>query len=65
MASCPIHIWVPLMAAAVPFSRAIRDRVKLTLAARRAQPADAPARELHRWAPVGQTTAPPEGSREQ
>lgn len=59
MASCPIHIWVPLMAAAVPVSRAIRDRVKLTLAARRTPPADAPARELHRWAPVG---AKPEDS---
>jgi len=55
MAGCPIHIWVPLMAAAVPISRAIRDRVKFSLTSRRTPPAEAPAPELHRWAPVGQT----------
>jgi hypothetical protein len=59
MSGCPVHIWAPLMAAALPFSRVIRDnvRAKLTRSSRRTEaPLDARARELHRWAPVGQTT---------
>ena len=58
MSGCPVHIWAPMMAAALPFSRVIRDnvRAKLTRSSRRpAAPLDAPGRELHRWAPVGQT----------
>jgi len=55
MSGCPVHIWAPLMAAALPFSRAIRDRVRALFASRRSEPLDAPPRELHRWAPVGQT----------
>ncbi|MGE3857245.1 MAG: hypothetical protein AB7G21_09860 [Dehalococcoidia bacterium] len=54
MSGCPVHIWAPLMAAALPFSRAIRDRVRAQFS-RPAAPLDAPPRELHRWAPVGQT----------
>lgn len=57
MSGCPVHIWAPLMAAALPFSRAIRDRVRASLTSRRTPPLDAPASELHRWAPVGQTNA--------
>lgn len=52
MAGCPVHIWAPLMAAAVPFGRVVRDRVRAHFA-RRHVPVDAPPRELHRWAPVG------------
>lgn len=54
MAGCPVHIWAPMMAAALPFSRVIRDRVRAQFS-RRSAPLDAPPRELKRWAPVGQT----------
>ena len=55
MSGCPVHIWAPLMAAALPFSRALRDRVRYALGSRRA--ASTPAREVHRWAPIGQGEA--------
>lgn len=38
--SCPIHIWAPLMGAAVPVARVVRDRVK-----------DASLRRQHEKAP--------------
>ncbi len=55
MSGCPVHIWAPMMAAALPFSRVVRDsiRSKLTRSSRTPAALDAPARELHRWAPVG------------
>ena len=55
MASCPIHIWVPLMAAGVPAARYAKDRLSL-LRGRTAQQAEPPAEErapLKRWAPIG------------
>jgi len=54
MSGCPVHIWAPLMAAALPFSRALRDRVRYALTSRRSGTSDAPPapRELHRWAPI-------------
>ena len=52
MSGCPVHIWAPLMAAALPFSRALRDRVRAALSAHRAASTPAP-REVHRWAPIG------------
>lgn len=51
---CPVEIWVPLMAAAAPFARTARDRVRFLLPRPR-KPAEAAPRELHRWAPVGST----------
>lgn len=54
MSGCPVHIWAPLMAAALPFSRAIRDRVRASFTSHRTP--STPAPEVHRWAPVG--TAP-------
>ena len=63
MSGCPVHIWAPLMAAALPFSRAIRDRVRAALSTHRA-PLDAPPpRELHRWAPIAPPTAREDGQR--
>lgn len=53
MAGCPVHIWAPMMAAALPFTRVIRDRVREQFTSR-SSASDAPPRELHRWAPVGQ-----------
>lgn len=55
MASCPIHIWVPLMAAGVPAARYAKDRVSL-LRGRMTRQAELPADELaplKRWAPIG------------
>lgn len=26
--ACPVHIWVPMMAAAAPFARVARDKVR-------------------------------------
>ena len=56
MSGCPVHIWAPLMAAALPFSRAVRARVRSALTrpsrtSRTSTPAAAP--EIRRWAPVG------------
>lgn len=49
---CPVEIWVPLMAAAAPFARTARDRVR-SLLPKSPAPAEAAPRELHRWSPVG------------
>jgi hypothetical protein len=57
--ACPVHIWVPLMAAAAPAARVVRTRLRLSLDARRARSEETrtPAeREVKRWAPVGSTT---------
>lgn len=55
--SCPVHIWVPLMAAAVPFTRTVRDR--FAAATHRLFQRDAPApqhpRQAQRWAPIAPT----------
>ncbi|MDA0815397.1 MAG: hypothetical protein O2924_02345 [Chloroflexi bacterium] len=66
--SCPIHIWVPLMAAAVPAARAVRTRLSIALDARREDRSAAAApRVMKRWSPVGlpESSAPidPEQSR--
>jgi hypothetical protein len=45
---CPIHVWAPAMAAAIPLARYARDRF-LGVAPR---PDRKPVRELKRWAPV-------------
>ncbi|MFA7248040.1 MAG: hypothetical protein WC273_00210 [Dehalococcoidia bacterium] len=61
MSGCPVHIWGPMMAAALPFSRTVRDAVRLRAneLLHRA-PAEPPApREVHRWAPIA-----PAGARE-
>ncbi|TAK77144.1 MAG: hypothetical protein EPO16_06000 [Dehalococcoidia bacterium] len=52
---CPVEIWVPLMAAAAPFARTARDRVR-SLLPKPQKPVKAAPRELHRWAPVGSST---------
>ena len=52
MSGCPVHIWAPLMAAALPFSRALRDRVRTALSTHRAPSTPAP-REVRRWTPIG------------
>ena len=58
MAGCPVHIWGPMMAAAVPFSRSARDFVRGKASQLLHRTADAPPapRELHRWAPVAPTS---------
>jgi len=58
--ACPLHIWVPLMAAAAPAARVVRTRLRISLDARRARSDEARTpdgeREVKRWAPVGSTT---------
>ena len=58
---CPVHIWAPMMAAAVPFTRVARDRVGATRdrLLRRRPPAERPPRELKRWAPIAPGAARP------
>jgi len=52
--SCPVHIWVPLVAAAAPFARVAKDRVAGWRLGRGDTSATIePPRELKRWAPVG------------
>lgn len=59
--SCPVHIWVPLMAGAAPFARIARDRLR-SLRSSKAPEAETP-REMKRWAPVGQPPVEqPEGN---
>ncbi len=59
--ACPVHIWAPLMAAALPFSRAARDRVRIGLDRLRHRAPDAPPppREMTRWAPIAPRAARP------
>ena len=58
MAGCPVHIWVPMMAAAAPFARSARDLVRARLPRSNSKAADESApREMHRWAPVGSSGA--------
>ena len=61
MSGCPVHIWAPLMAAALPFSRALRDRVRAALSTHRAASTLAP-RAVQRRAPVGQGAACEDGA---
>ena len=51
---CPVHIWVPMMAAAAPFARVARDKVRSLTS--KPSPVETP-REVHRWAPVGSSPA--------
>jgi hypothetical protein len=48
---CPIHIWVPALAALAPIARVARDQVR----ALRVKPAASTPRRrvVQRWAPVG------------
>lgn len=55
--ACPIHIWLPLMGAAAPAARVVRERLKLRREIRAAE--QAAPRELKRWAPVADSTARP------
>jgi hypothetical protein len=51
--ACPIHLWIPLMAAAAPAARYARNRLKLRRALREEQRTNAAAPHVQRWAPVG------------
>lgn len=49
---CPVHIWAPLIASMVPFSRVARDRLTALWAGRGIEVAAEQPRKLQRWAPV-------------
>lgn len=50
---CPVHIWVPLMAAAAPFGVVVRARTRDLLNKYRRNTAnDLPETPVKRWAPV-------------
>lgn len=53
---CPVHIWLPAMAAMAPFARVARDRVR-SMWVRQDPEAPRRARVVQRFAPVG--AAPP------
>jgi hypothetical protein len=46
---CPVHIWLPLMGAAVPVARVVRDRVKSVRPRARREEPTAPARAVTKW----------------
>lgn len=48
---CPVHIWVPMMAAAAPAATAARHRLRALISRTPAEPEAPP--QLKRWAPVG------------
>lgn len=52
--SCPVHIWVPVMASMAPFARVARDRFRAFRFSRSDAPAssEAEAPVIQRWAPV-------------
>jgi len=50
---CPVHIWVPMMAAAAPFARTARDAVRGWMPSAKAPASPLAPREIKRWAPVG------------
>lgn len=56
---CPIHLWVPLAAAAVPVARVLRNHLtgmdfgSPSRDKKRTRKNARPAREVKRWAPVG------------
>jgi hypothetical protein len=52
---CPVHIWLPLMAAAAPAATAARHRLRSLVSRGSSEPETAP--ELKRWAPVGTATS--------
>ena len=49
---CPVHIWAPLMASVVPFTRVARDRLTALRSGRKTEVAAEHPRKLQRWAPV-------------
>lgn len=55
--SCPVHIWLPAMAAMAPFARVARDRIHSmgipTFSTRRERAADRTVKVVQRFAPVG------------
>ena len=54
---CPVHIWVPLMAAAAPFGVVIRARTQdLLNKYRKTAESDLPVIPVKRWAPVSAST---------
>ena len=54
---CPVHIWVPMMAALAPFGRMARDRLLASKPARAAARPTREVRTLQRFAPVAPVTA--------
>ncbi len=65
--SCPVHIWLPAMAALAPFARVARDRIHalgiptFSSAVGRASRPDRTVKVVQRFAPVG--AARPAGAR--
>lgn len=57
--SCPVHIWLPAMAALAPFARVARDRIHalgvptFSSAVGRTSRADRAVKVVQRFAPVG------------
>ncbi len=56
---CPIHIWLPMMAALAPGARMVRDRLSLTRF-RKAEPEN-PAHhieDMRRWSAISEPASP-------
>jgi hypothetical protein len=61
---CPIHVWVPMMAALAPVARVARDRLQGTLT-RPELPRPRDAGDLTRWQPVHSDSAGDDAAAEQ
>ena len=57
MGGCPIHIWLPLMAALLPLTRGIRGWFRARLGNARERPTYE-TRETKRWAPIASSSSP-------
>ncbi len=62
---CPVHIWLPAMAAMAPFARVARDRVR-SMWVRSDTEAQRRTRVVRRFAPIGAggVAAPSESERD-
>ena len=56
---CPVHIWVPMMAALAPAATIARHRLSALIPGRR-EPENPAHRidQMRRWSPVGEATKP-------
>jgi hypothetical protein len=53
MSGCPVHIWAPMMGAALPMARVVRDKVRWRGRAKAAESTEATAHPVTRWPALG------------
>lgn len=58
MSGCPVHIWAPMMGAAIPVARVVRDKVRFR-GASKGEASEETSKPPTRWAPIGAATGSP------